>query len=149
LPEPIRAIRPEILQKIHQAKNLEVIQSPGLVDNEHTEYDNEYWGSTRPAKNYDRFVLIRTYCSSDGIFTHCRSFSSQFCHVTDGDQRVHRAQDVWEEYTDYKGECVPANILSAVYTALDSNVGWAVPGRGLEFPNAASKVLQRWKGGTG
>jgi hypothetical protein len=145
LPEPIKSIPSHILRQIHQLPNLEVIQFPELRWKEQTHPDPEYWGSNRPYQLHDRFILVRTYCHpADGkVFTHCRSYSAQFRKLQG--HRVFGAENVWEEHSDYDGELVPANILSAVYDLGGESAVWTVPGRNLELSAPAWEVLRRWK----
>ncbi|RSH82260.1 hypothetical protein EHS25_005970 [Saitozyma podzolica] len=145
LPEPIKSIPSHILSQIHQSPHLEVIQFPELRWKEQTKADPEYWGSNRPYRLHDRFILVRTYIHpADGrVFTHCRSYSAQFRKVLG--HRVFGAENVWEEHTDYDGELVPANVLSAVYHQAGNTTVWTEPGRNVQLIAPAWEVLRRWK----
>lgn len=74
---------------------------------------------------------------------HCRSYAASYMHETKG--KLYRAKNVWEEYTDYAGHCVPADILSRIYTISGVRGDWVQPGRNLELAEEAWEVLTEWK----
>jgi hypothetical protein len=141
LPEPIQPIPPIILSEILAAPRLLGISSP-VTPNATCLRVPPY----RPAQSGDQF-LIRTYTptrASTETLTHCRSQRSVYMHSPGSSTRLYRAERVCREHTAYRGQCVPANILSQVYTILGSSAAWHEPGRQLELPVKGWAVLREW-----
>ncbi len=139
--QPLSVTASEYLQHL---PNLHQIQFPGTLSNEVQWLPSEYdWIDLKSPGSLNKVFLIRTYVRQGETFTHCRLYSAYYCHIEDG--VVYRAQEVWEEYTDYMGHIVPANILSEIYNAAGKSVAWFRPGRGLDICAGAWDVLKQWR----
>lgn len=160
LPAPIYPILPSTIQQLRQIPRLEMIQFTGFPEKEHNPIaldDWNYWGSQQAFENNERAILIRTYhhykplTGQEEVFTHCRAYTAHRTNEEDG--LIYRTKHVWDQYTDYEGVCVPANVLVRVYDAMQGGGGdggrggvvWTVPGRGLRLGEAAWEVLNAWR----
>jgi hypothetical protein len=149
LPAPIYPIPSAELQRLHGAPWLELIQFTSFPENERnptTADDWDYWGSKEAFENHERAILIRTYTNVDTgeIFTHCRAYSAHRIGIQE--DLLYRAENVWDQYTDYRGRVVPPHILTKVYEATQESVVWLVPGRGLKMAEEGWEVLrEEWQ----
>ena len=174
LPLPLQPIQTATLKTLHAAKELLLIQLSGKIYEAMSlplsDIEWEFWGSNRSLRESSRAVFVRTYHSGrpaplsskagleqgvedetaaigedEEVFTHCRSFYSQHCHI--GGAELFRSTSVWEEHVDYCGLAVSGNILGEVYALGGESAAWRVPGRGLTLPDEAWEVLRGWKRG--
>lgn len=134
LPTPIPAahIPPKIIEMLDAAPRLVQIESPKSF---------ELHGQPQ-----DR-VLIRTFTRAGESLTHIRVLAPHtFCEgrwIKDGSAKINleRKHRIWQDWTDFRGQLIPLNILQQIYTLLG---GIPKPGREMRLPERAWVVLERY-----
>lgn len=145
IPAAVEPLPPSLLQQIASAPGLEFIRLNEIGSTEGNPADwqcpTEYWTSEKALHNSERALLIRTYVSENGLtFTHCRGFNTREPGDKYADPR--NVLSLWQEYSDFQGECVGTDLLNQVYVLLGEPKEWLETGRELALPSAAWELLE-------
>lgn len=90
-------------------------------------------------------VLIRTFSRPGESLTHIRVLSSHVYHDGRWVKESHngegsRKDQIWQDWTDYRGRIVSLDVLERVYRVLR---GIPKPGRGISMPEEAWDILEK------